>query len=147
MIKCFKILVWVRIRCDLHCVNSVKSTRIQTGIPWRNKKMHDTRPMMWRHAVLASDIILMMSHNVTPTKTLKDLLRMCFDKNRKILVVHKTTTLLSHLKIWLSHHLDNQENRMLMCKIQTVSSDDSFLQREGVWNLQRKWVVRNLVSN
>jgi hypothetical protein len=31
-IKYYKILVWARNQCDLHCVNSVKSTRIQTGI-------------------------------------------------------------------------------------------------------------------
>jgi hypothetical protein len=66
MIKFFKILVWARIRCDLHCVNSVKSTRIQTGIPWRNKTMNDTWPMMWGRAVLAFDVIPMTSHDVTP---------------------------------------------------------------------------------
>jgi hypothetical protein len=65
MIKYFKILVWARIRCDLHCVNSVKSTRIQTGILRRNKTMNDTQPMMWRRTVLAFDVILMMSRNVT----------------------------------------------------------------------------------
>jgi hypothetical protein len=40
----------------LHCVNSVKSTRIQTGIAWRNKTMNDTRPTTSHRPALAFDM-------------------------------------------------------------------------------------------
>jgi hypothetical protein len=70
MIKYFKILVWARIRCDLHCVNSVHRNSVTS----QNNEWHTTddvtscRACQWRHSydVTPRYCIVMTSWNSGP---------------------------------------------------------------------------------